>query len=384
MKPNTAPRSERGKPRFILFGGFIGAGRTTLLAALGEYLKARGVKAGLITNDHGTELTDTTLLRARGFSTEEVLGGCFSCDFRLLSEAAARLQNSSQAEVFVAEPVGTCTEIVATLLQPLQAASGGRIAIAPLSIVVDPVRAARILGLESGSRFSEKIAYIFRKQLGEAEFIVINKSDTLTAEKTKKLRQALAQHNPGAKMFEVSGRTKTGLEEWFECLLSEEHSRRDPIQVDRSIASEGEALLGWLNCNVRISSIRYFEPSKILMDLAAYLQSILQQEGIEVAHLKMMLSPDENFGEFAALNLVRSNSAPELSGEISEPIQSGGLILNLRAEADPEVLHSAVNRALLALMEKSSELFSRMEHCEHFRPGKTKIAPGRAASVLQV
>ena len=40
-----------------------------------------------------------------------------------------------------------------------------------------PVRAARVLGVTKGASFSEKVIYIYRKQLEEADIIVINKAD---------------------------------------------------------------------------------------------------------------------------------------------------------------------------------------------------------------
>ena len=61
--------------RYYMIGGFLGAGKTTAVAALAQHLTKRGVRVGLITNDQGSELVDTAMLRARGFNTEEIPGG---------------------------------------------------------------------------------------------------------------------------------------------------------------------------------------------------------------------------------------------------------------------------------------------------------------------
>jgi hypothetical protein len=71
----------------------------------------------------------------------------------------------------------------------------------------------------------------------------------------------------------------------------------------------------------------------------------------------------------AAINLVRNDQTAELSGKITDPVQRAELILNLRAEAKAERLHTAVNRSVLEIMERGPELFARMEHCEHFSRG---------------
>ena len=64
------------RARYVMIGGFLGAGKTTCVARLAQQLTAEGLKVGLITNDQGSELVDTAMLRSRGFATEEIPGGC--------------------------------------------------------------------------------------------------------------------------------------------------------------------------------------------------------------------------------------------------------------------------------------------------------------------
>ena len=133
--------------------------------------------------------------------------------------------------------------------------------------------------------------------------------------------------------------------------------------------------MAWLNCTVSVSSVRYFDAGKLLIDLATCVQSLLQAEGGDIAHLKIALNPVHDSRDIAAVSLDRTDASPELLRNVSEPIQRGELILNARAYGDPEILHSVVNRALLALMEHSPELFARMQHCEHFKAGHSGEQP---------
>src|SRR6266699_3809021 len=159
--------------RYIMIGGFLGAGKTTSVARLAQRLAAQGRKVGLITNDQGSDMVDTAMLRSQGFATEEIPGGCFCCRFNSLVEAAQKLTAQSKPEVFIAEPVGSCTDLVATVTYPLRRLYGEDFDVAPVSVLVDPVRALRIFGLEPGGSFSEKVIYIYNKQLEEADLIVI-------------------------------------------------------------------------------------------------------------------------------------------------------------------------------------------------------------------
>ena len=135
------------KARYIMIGGFLGAGKTTSVARLAERLTSAGRRVGLITNDQGSELVDTAMLRSKGFATEEISGGCFCCRFNSLVDAANHLAADTRPEVFIAEPVGSCTDLVATVTYPLRRMYGEQYQIAPLSVLVDPVRARRVLGL---------------------------------------------------------------------------------------------------------------------------------------------------------------------------------------------------------------------------------------------
>src|SRR4029453_9269661 len=156
MNPKSAIRNPQTKARYIMIGGFLGAGKTTAVAALAQRLTQQGLRVGLITNDQGSELVDTAMLRARGFTTEEIPGGCFCCRFNSLVEASRRLTAATRPDIFVAEPVGSCTDLLPTAAQPLRRIYGDDFSIAPVSVLVDPVRARRVLGLEEGGKFSSK------------------------------------------------------------------------------------------------------------------------------------------------------------------------------------------------------------------------------------
>src|SRR5438093_11638418 len=91
------------KARYIMIGGFLGAGKTTCVARLGEWLKKKGRRVGLITNDQGSQLVDSVMLSARGFAVEEISGGCFCCRFNSLIQAATRLPQQTRPEGIIVD-----------------------------------------------------------------------------------------------------------------------------------------------------------------------------------------------------------------------------------------------------------------------------------------
>lgn len=368
-QPLTAGKSEK-PARYIMIGGFLGAGKTTSVAQLANWLSQRGSRVGLITNDQGSRLVDTQLLGSRRFPVEEIAGGCFCCRFNSLVEAAKRLTVQSTPDVFVAEPVGSCTDLVATVTYPLRKLYGSNFLISPLSVLVDPIRAMRVLGLDQSQSFSEKVLYIYRKQLEEADVLVINKCDLLNPANLAALRNKLETEFPKARIFEVSARNGTGTEPWFEHITSREQVARAIVEVDYQTYAEGEAELGWLNCTIQLKSGNAFDANHFLSNLASDMQLRLNQVGAEIAHLKMTLDSNNDLGDLAVINLVRNDFVPELSQQLKDKFKSGELTINMRAEAAPETLRDIVTAAMERCASAYPTLSWQVQHIEFFRPGK--------------
>jgi G3E family GTPase len=354
------------KARYVMVGGFLGAGKTTALLAAAERLTARGRRVGLITNDQSGGLVDTALAESRDLPVAEIAGGCFCCRFTSLVEAAAALDRDARPDVFLAEPVGSCTDLQATVNEPLRHMYGDRYRIAPLSVLVDPARALRVHGAERGQSFSPKVLYVYRKQLEEAEVIVVNKIDAAGAGRVAALREVLGRAYPSARVLEMSARTGAGLDDWLAQVVDAEGEAR-PLAIDYDEYAEGEALLGWLNCTARVSG-REVDGDELLRDLAWTIRQALTDAGAEIAHLKMTLTPEGGHA-IGAVNLVRTDAEPELAFALDAGIDAGELTLNLRAEADPERLEQVVRAALAASGGRFGAAIA-VEHLERFRPGR--------------
>lgn len=357
--------------RYIMIGGFLGAGKTTHIARLAHFLAEQKKRVGLITNDQAGGLVDTKILRSKGFATEEIAGGCFCCRFNSLVQAAQQLSVSEIPDYFIAEPVGSCTDLVATVSYPLRRLYGDNYRISPLSVLVDPIRARRALGLNDESGFSTKVTYIFKKQLEEADIIVITKIDTLSKENLHELKSAITEQFPHAQIFATSAVSGEGLEDWFNAILSQEQSSNRSLSIDYDTYADGEALLGWLNATVQLQSDEEFEASPLLTNLALLVRDQLAERKAEIGHFKMTYSPDESFnGELASVNVTRTDDSPRIGLDLEEPSETGQLIINLRAECAPEELKAITEDGFKHLQSSYPNLNIHWEHEEHFRPGR--------------
>ena len=170
-----------------MVGGFLGAGKTTTLGRLARHYMDQGLNVGIVTNDQADDLVDTNMLRSQGFNVGEVAGACFCCNFDELMGTIEQLGTSERPDVILAEPVGSCTDLVATVIQPIKRLFEVEFSIAPYSVILKPSHGKRILRNEQRAGFSPKAAYILKKQLEEADAILINRIDVLQPQDVEEL-----------------------------------------------------------------------------------------------------------------------------------------------------------------------------------------------------
>jgi len=354
--------------QYIMVGGFLGAGKTTAILRLAQHFRERGKKVGLITNDQSVGLVDTALLSSHDFPVQEITGGCFCCRFNSLTDAAEKLNASDRPDLFLAEPVGSCTDLTATVSYPLRRLYGDAFRIAPFSVLVDPVRAERILGLAPGKSFSPKVIYIYLKQLEEAEIIVVNKVDTLEADRLDRLTSALRTNFSQADVMTVSARNGTNIGVWAERIATASQPAGESMLIDYDVYAEGESLLGWVNLTATLSAVASFDGNAFAERFMHRLRDEFRDAAIELAHLKVTLAPDAG-NDLAVVNLTRTEAEPEASHRLQEPIDVGEFIVNLRAEGDPERLRGMIEGSLAAVANRMG-VAADVTHVEAFRPGR--------------
>jgi Ni2+-binding GTPase involved in maturation of urease and hydrogenase len=352
--------------RFIMVGGFLGAGKTTTLARLARQYMAQGLRVGLVTNDQAQDLVDTNSLRAQGFAVQEVPGACFCCKFDELVERAGALQESERPDVLLAEPVGSCTDLVATVIQPLRGLYAGRFNVAPYSVLFKPSHGLRILRNES-SGFSPKAAYIFRKQLEEADAIVINRADELSPKDLEELKARLTEQFAGTPLLVVSAKTGAGFDAYAELLKQDGAFGRKLLDIDYDTYAEGEAELGWLNASTHLSASKLFDIDTILTAVVEGLRQPLAALGGEVAHLKVIGL--EEGGAFGVANLVSGISGTELSLPSNTRAREADVIVNARVAVDPVVLEEEVRRVVREVCAANG-IEVEFRQSQKLRPGR--------------
>lgn len=338
-----------GAVRLIVVGGFLGAGKTTLLWVAAHRLLSRGIKVGLVTNDQAPDLVDTGLLVRLGLNVREVAGSCFCCDFPGLVGAAKKLRDDFEIDVLLAEPVGSCTDLSAAVFQPLKDLFQREFVVSPLSVLADPVRLRDVLtGRVDGEAMHPGAAYILRKQLEEADLVLVNKADLLDGGALSELEALVSRDYPGMPVRHISARAGDGIDAWLDTVLAADRGGLRIAAVDYDRYAEGEAALGWLNADVLLAAGEGVAPdwSSLCLFLMERLRRAFQARRAPVGHVKILLSTDS--GHLAA-NLTRQDGPIDLRGTIAGAPPAGTLIVNARVEMAPGALERAVREALATL-----------------------------------
>ena len=390
------------KTRFIMIGGFLGAGKTTTIARLAALYQQRGQTIGIVTNDQATDLVDTHALRSQGFDVGEVAGACFCCNFNELTETIAKLEAAKRPDLILAEPVGSCTDLVATVVRPLEQLYGEQFDVAPYGVILKPSHGRRILEsrilesrilesrilesriLESRiledrpledrprSGFSPKAAYIFRKQLEEADFVLVNRIDQLPAEEVDTLSRLIEREYPSTKLLRISAKTGEGFDAFLAMLDQPADVRRKEISLDYDIYAAGEAELGWLNSSLTVSADVPFDLDHLLLDIISRLQQSLAALGAETAHLKtigLWQGIDGDRDGYGVANLTSGDGPVELSLPSNCQVQQAEIIVNARVAIDPEILTQQVQQAVHATC-KQLKIEYKFRQTQSFRPGR--------------
>jgi G3E family GTPase len=345
--------------RIAIVGGFLGAGKTTLLINLAKHYQQQGKSVAIIMNDQGEVLVDTQFSRQMGFDTAEVLKGCFCCKFPELIDNARKLVLANRPDIIMAEPVGSCTDLLATVVAPLKFRFPEEFNVAPLVVLLDSTRISDEVEDEGSLG-----AYLRKHQVQEAEVIVLSKTDLVAADEMDGLLKIIKEMNPGARVIPYSGLSKQGVVEIAELLVSKDKSLKRPVDVDYELYAQAEAELGWYNGSYEFElpgeTDTYDLATKILYNVA---QSF---ENGQIAHVKLLLdSPTSSMKMslvFSDIGVDGVKGGRKAKGKVS-------LNMNARVISTPDRLREIMRRSVVSVLERSGAVkLSYKDDC--FSPGR--------------
>ncbi|HLI91981.1 MAG TPA: GTP-binding protein [Puia sp.] len=356
------------KRKLIVVGGFLGSGKTTAIHQAARCLRKDHKKAGMITNDHGTLHVDTAFMKGQGIPTAEVSAGCFCCHYAELADRIEWLLRTTGPDIIFAEPVGSCVDLAATVINPLLTANAGRYDVV-LSVFAD---SRLLLAFLTGNKpvFSDNVNYIYENQLREADILVVNKIDLLAADQLEWAKERMGREYGDKIVLFQNSLAEESVGQWLACCDNySDRELRPALDIDYGIYGAGEAQLAWMDEEIGIVS-----PDANAVRTAYELMQMLHRRitgnGWPIGHLKFLLDDGQEQKKVSFTTIPGDGPAEPADAADAAHAQADRavVIVNARIHAAPELVRQLTRRTILDL-EAATGCRITEHRASAFRPG---------------
>lgn len=353
-----------GSTNLMMVGGFLGAGKTTSIVSIARYWKEQGKRVGIITNGHGEQIVDTEYLSYQGFDVQAITGGCLGCDFNQFSEKLIALRKEKEYDYILVEPVGSCVDLVATMMKPIRHGRINNCKIMPLSIIVDPIRILNeVISIER--YMTKETEYLILKQMEEADIIVVNRVDILSKAEIKKLDTFFAIKYSSKKVIYISAKKNYGINLWAQEVeslsIKYRNYGRKSLELNYDTYAKAEAQLGWLTLRSNITTSKRMSGNYFVSSCADTIKRSLKVDSCEIGHMKIYLETSTSICKLSCNSLYRENI---FDRKLKYPIDSGRLLINLRVNMEAEKLKEMVEASLDSVInEFRGEVADKVIEC---------------------
>ncbi|TAN20402.1 MAG: hypothetical protein EPN37_01585 [Chitinophagaceae bacterium] len=353
--------------KLFLLSGFLGSGKTTAIQQACLQLMKQGIHAGVITNDQGAQLVDSAFIKSFQIAHREVVNGCFCCNYSQLEKGIRSLGKESDPGIVFAESVGSCTDVIATVIKPLQQFH------AEMEIVLSVFADATVmLKMLEGIPFcfDDDVNYIYEKQLEEADVLVINKADLLDDSQLQHLKKKSGNRFVSKKILYQNSLKEEDILKWLKTLNGFDGGiLRKSLEINYDQYGAGEGKLAWLDDEVEIIS-ETAHAHELATRLINRIYEKIKQHQYPVGHLKFFIKAGEWQKKISFTSLLEPGLKQTPSLMRFEKVD---MLINARVQTEPEKLEIIFYEAIREVVKDSNDkIISR--RLSVFQPGYPKPA----------
>jgi G3E family GTPase len=195
--------------RIVLFTGFLGSGKTTILISLAEFLaKKEGPgKVVIIENEIGDVDVDGKLLSGSSFDTRNLTSGCICCTLSGEFVATLRdIEENIKPSYILIEATGLAHQTIVDTIR-------NNFVSAPLSNVV-------IVDAERWDELYESIPFLLTAQVERADLILINKIDCVDKTELARIETDVVEINSETELIKISASTDNLDDVWKKVIVN--------------------------------------------------------------------------------------------------------------------------------------------------------------------
>ena len=335
--------------KFAVFSGFLGSGKTSTMVSLADYYEEnyKG-RAALIVNDLGSPgLADCWFVEHSGCTNSEISGDCICYKNEELMDTLNSLFDEG-CELVISDIPGFGVGALEHVYHGLSEKFPGQCELAPFTVLVEP---KTVELLRSG--FNEDLRYILHTQLLEADLIVLNKIDTISADETIANQRWLEEHYPHAKVICISADGWDNMDLLAKALIEGTASMRKP---DIGYGGEDFTRIMEQVCEYNMQYLATvccasFNGTDYLVALAEEIKKNVAASDSEMPHMKLFAWTTA--GDYAKVDMMGSDRPVEIRQPFTDSCTQIAVLLNSSAFGGREKLDEAVSAAV----EKVSEEF---------------------------
>jgi G3E family GTPase len=178
----------------LLFTGFLGSGKTTLVLKLAQLAVERKMKVAILVNEIGEVGIDNQLMRQLGLNVWELLNGCICCTLSAdLVTTLQTLATDYAPNLVIIEPSGAADP--RSILSALPYYRGAPLESLRTVSVLDPLRLEMLMAV---------MTPLITSQIQHADLVLVSKCDVAQPEEVERAHQAAHEHNPAVPVLNFS------------------------------------------------------------------------------------------------------------------------------------------------------------------------------------
>jgi G3E family GTPase len=345
----------------ILVGGFLGSGKTTAVVNASLQLMQKNIRVGVITNDQGDQLVDREYVDSFRIPSAAVLNGCFCCNYNQLDTVLTTLRENDQAEFVFAESVGSCTDLIATVAKPLSQAYH------TIKLVISIFADASLLVAlieDRASFLDDSVRYIYKKQLEEADFLILNKADQITPKQLGVVDKVLKSEYPDKIILHQNSLNDQDISRWLYCMEQfTQFPKRQSLSIDYPLYGEGESKLAWLDKAITVTT-QHADCTFVVRKILGAIFNQIQSRQLTIGHLKFFLEADQwkQKISFTTTSTAVSLILPE------HKTNRINILINARVQSEPLMLQKLIDEVLAQAQQSYSCDISNGKWAS-FKPG---------------
>lgn len=345
------------KTKYVVTSGFLGAGKTTSMIAFAQNINKRKLgTAGILVDDLGANnIVDANTTESSGVITLDISGDCICYQHENLVDKLYQLESLGSNVIFSDIP-GLGIGALDNVYLQLNEKEPGEFDLMPFLCIIDPERIRMVMPEEADLNLPNELKFLLNAQMAEADLIVLNKTDTISAEKKEEIIRFVKDRYPDTPVLAMSALTGEGVDEVVDHLLNNE---ANAVHRDIGYGSEefiaAESLLCWYNRRSFFEQRegKNLDYNQVITDLFEAIRDGLKKAGANVPHLKMFASDgaEQNADVFKA-SLIGVDYDIEYTSKLKSEYTALSLIINARAAADADVMADIVADAVDSISVK--------------------------------